>query len=60
MVEFEFYLSDEDYDRLYAVMKVQGKEDMSGNDFAAELLHREIRRLHPERVKRDDYGEIIE
>ncbi len=53
-VKFEFYVSDEDYDRLYAIKREQGKELMSGNEFAEELLHKELVRLHPETVRFDE------
>ena len=48
-VKFEFYLSDEDTERLFAVKEDKGKEE------------RELYRLHPNRVKYDDEtGERIE
>ncbi|EET62390.1 hypothetical protein BRYFOR_05425 [Marvinbryantia formatexigens DSM 14469] len=45
--KFEFYLSEEDFDRLYEIKRERGKSDMSGNEFAKELLEKEIHRLHP-------------
>lgn len=58
MVKFEFNLSDEDFDRLfYLKNNVEiGKEHMSGNDFAAELLKRELYRLCP-KVPEEYYEE---
>lgn len=62
MAKFEFYLSSEDFDRLYAIKNLQQKKnDVSGNDFAKELLIKEIHRLHPGTVKYDEEsGEMIE
>ena len=60
-VKFQFYLSDEDTERLFAVKEDKGKEELTGNDYARELLERELYRLHPNRVKYDDEtGERIE
>ena len=33
-VKFEFYLSDEDTERLFAVKEDKGKEELTGNDYA--------------------------
>lgn len=53
-VKFEFYMSDEDYDRLYAIKRREGMADMTGNAFAAELLRKELCRLHPGVVQFDE------
>ena len=53
-VKFETYLSDEDTERLFAVKEDKGKAELTGNDYARELLERELHRLHPSRVKYDD------
>ena len=53
-VKFEIYLSDEDTERLFAVKEDKGKAELTGNDYARELLEREPHRLHPSRVKYDD------
>lgn len=53
-VKFEFYLSDEDTERLFAVKEDKGKTELTGNEYARELLERELHRLHPSRVKYDD------
>lgn len=52
--KFEFYLSDDDVERLFAVKEDSGKHDLTGNAFARELLEKELRRLHPRRVRYDD------
>ena len=52
--KFEFYLSDNDTERLFAVKEDKGKGNLTGNEFAKELLARELHRLHPCRVKYDD------
>ena len=58
-VEFNFYLSDDDTDRLFSLKAEAGKDDLTGNEYARELLERELHRLHPETVQYDDGGDII-
>lgn len=41
MVKVEFYLQDEDVDRLFAIKKKMGLNDLTGN------LHK----MHPDKVK---------
>lgn len=53
-VEFNFYLSDDDFNKLYAIKEQQGKNNMTGNEFARELLENEIYRLHPGRVVQEE------
>lgn len=38
MVKFEFYLSDEDTDRLFLLKDKDGKFNLTGNDYAMEAL----------------------
>lgn len=59
MPTFEFYLSSNDTDRLFAIKKQQGKDDMTGNEFAKELLEKELHRLHPKTVEFDENGDEI-
>ena len=56
-VRFEFYISDEDMDRLWAIKAKEGKDELTGNEYARLLLERTINRLHPEQVKieEDEY-----
>ena len=54
MVRFEFYLSDSDYDRLYAIKDREGKYEMTGNEFAKELLEGVLYRLHPRKVQHEE------
>lgn len=54
MTKFEIYLSFEDTERLFEIKRQQGKNDLNGNDFAKELLQRELHRLHPHTVKQED------
>lgn len=56
-VRFEFYISDEDMDRLWALKEKEGKDELTGNEYAALLLERTLNRLHPEKVKieEDEY-----
>jgi len=57
--KFEFYLNDDDVERLFAVKEDSGKSNLTGNEFARELLEKELRRLHPRRVQYDEAGERI-
>lgn len=57
MAQFNFWLSNEDTDRLFAVKKAQGKNDMTGNEFARYFLEKELHRLHPEVVIFDENGD---
>lgn len=59
MVEFSFYLSEDDTDRLFAIKELQGKNDLTGNEFVRMLLEDELYRLFPADVKRDEQGRII-
>ena len=52
--KFEFYLSDEDTERLFALKEEENKDDLTGNEYAKELLHDVLRRMHPQTVKYDD------
>lgn len=47
MPKFEFWLGNEDFDRLYAIKRSQGKSDLTGSEFARDLLEKELHRLHP-------------
>ena len=47
MVKFEFYLSDEDFDRMIVMKRNAQKEDLTFNEYAKELLHKEIHKQHP-------------
>lgn len=51
MVKFELYLSENDFDRLAAIKEREGKFDLSMNEFALELLEKEIHRLHPKKAE---------
>lgn len=55
-VKLDFYLSDNDMDRLWAIKKEKHKEDLTGNEFARELLESTLHRLHPGKVKDFDEG----
>lgn len=50
-VKVEFYLSDNDVDRLFAIKEDQGKNSLSGNEFARELVETSLHRLHMENHK---------
>ncbi|MBP3544487.1 MAG: hypothetical protein J6J86_09690 [Lachnospiraceae bacterium] len=53
-VKFEFYLSDDDTERLFAIKEDKGKDNFTGNDFAKELLQNTLHKMHPSRVRYDD------
>lgn len=53
-VKLEMYISDDYMDRLWEIKEQQGKENLSGNEFAKELLEAEIYRLHPHKVCEED------
>lgn len=59
MTMFEFWLGTEGTDRLFSVKAAQGKSDLSGNEFARELLEKELYRLHPTVVRYDENEEEI-
>lgn len=59
MPMFNFYLTSNDTDRLFAIKKKQGKDNLTGNEFARELLEKELHRLHPGRVEFDENGDEI-
>lgn len=59
MAQLSFWLSNDDTDRLFAEKNTQGKNDMTGNEFARYLLEKELHRLHPDVVKFDENGEGI-
>lgn len=54
MTEFSFYLSADDTDRLFTLKAESGANDLTGNEYARQLLETTLHRLHPERVKLDD------
>jgi len=58
-VKFEFYLSEEDTDRLFAVKNSTGNNDLTGNEYAKELLCSSLHNLHPAIVQYDDSGDEI-
>ncbi len=59
MPMFEFWLGIEDTDRLFSIKAAQGKTYLTGNDFARELLKKELHRLHPGTVRYDVNEEEI-
>lgn len=56
MTKFEFYLSESDTNRLFAVKNAKGLGDLTGNEYARQLLERELHRLHPAVVEFDEDG----
>ena len=58
MTEFNFYLSDEDFNRLYAIKEIRGRQDLTGNEFARQLLEAELHRQFPAIPQYDEYGNL--
>lgn len=58
MREFTIYLSEDDTNRLYAIMDLQGRHELSGNQFATELLETALFNLFPAVPDFDSAGEI--
>ena len=57
---FALWINRDDYDRLYALKEEDGKEDLTGNEYAQELLKEIIHKRHPERVQfNEETGERI-
>lgn len=54
MVKIEFYITDADMDRLWAVKDKSGHDDLNGNEYAKMLLCNTLHQLHPEKVACDD------
>lgn len=59
MTEFTFSLSAEDTDRLFTIKQLQGLDNLTGNEFARQLLEGELYRLFPAIPKYDDNGNLI-
>lgn len=59
MVKFDFYLSDEDTDRIFALKKAAGKDDLTGNEYARELLEGLLYKMHPKCPEFDEMGNEI-
>jgi hypothetical protein len=58
--KFEFYLSEEDTERLFAVKEDKGKFNLTGNEYARELLEGLLHKMHPSIVRYDnETGERI-
>lgn len=56
---FEFCLSSEDTDRLFSIKAARGKDSLSGNAFAKEILENQLYFLHPKTPKFDENGNEI-
>ena len=59
MAEFNFFLSMDDTDRVFAIKKMQGYNDMTGNEFAEKLLEGLLHRLFPAIPEFDENGELL-
>lgn len=59
MAEFNFNLSHEDTQRLFAIKHLQDKDALTGNEFAGQLLEGELSRLFPAIPEKDENGDIL-
>lgn len=59
MPDINFYLTNSAMDRLFAIKKLQGKDDMTGNEFAAQMLEDELYRLFPVAPNFDEHGNLL-
>lgn len=59
MTEFNFTLSADDTDRLFVIKKLQGRDDLTGNEFARLLLQDTLFRMFPSRPQYDESGHLI-
>lgn len=58
-MEMNFNISRANAERLFAIKKLLGKDNLTGNDFAAELLEKELERLFPPVPQYDDNDNLI-
>ena len=58
MTEFSFVLSEDDTNRLFTVKDLQGRDQLTGNDFAKMLLEKELHRLFPAVPEYDENGKL--
>lgn len=54
MVKFEFYISDKDFDLLMELKEKQGKYNLTGNEYAKELLEYKLYDLKKELKEKDN------
>jgi hypothetical protein len=59
MTEFTFFLSREDTARLFIIKDSQGRDGITANEFAQELLEQELHRLFPPTPRYDENGELL-
>lgn len=59
MAQFTFNLSVEDTDRVFALKKIHGADNDTGNEYARRILERELHRLFPAVPEFDEQGEVI-
>jgi hypothetical protein len=54
-----FYLSNEDLDRLFYLKAKANRDDLTGNEYAKELLHNLLYSKCPRVPERDENGDYI-
>lgn len=58
-MELNFNISEEAAERLFLIKEIQGKDNLTGNDFARELLEKELYRLFPATPHFNEDGELV-
>ena len=58
-MELNFYLSDKDAARLFAIMELQGKHNVTGNEFARQLLEQALWNLFPDTPEYDEEERLV-
>lgn len=58
-MELTFSLSPVDAERLFAIKQMQDCGDLTGTEFARQLLERELYRLFPAAPEFDETGRLI-
>lgn len=57
--KLEFYLSDADADRLFYSKEEAGENELTGNEYAKQLLHSALYKLCPRVPETDEDGNYI-
>jgi hypothetical protein len=58
MTEFNFFLSAADTDRLYTCKHLAGLDNLTGNQYAQQLLEAALWKMFPATPHFDDDGEL--
>ena len=58
-MELNFYLSNNDSDRLFAVKNLTGNNDLTANEFAEKLLSNLLQHVFPKAPRYSEHGELL-